>query len=328
MLLNILLFIGLMQAGAVSQTTTELAITNVTANSTRSYQLAPDDLGNGDMGYTDRTFQYFSLTEYLIGVRYIKTPNDDKFTTGDNLLSFDVNQTVTVYVMHDNQYTTRPVWLQSFTDTGDDVGVVGSSLFSVFEKSFPAGTITLGGNAHPDNVGGYSMYTVAIVGTGAGGTDPHIWHPSRVISWQCDQEPIDMRGINGFWLHTETEEALCSAQCNPVTDRMTCWRECLAEVSQHIKCWIYTTEECNEQFPDVCWSTEHYVCPGIHVKIPPQRYLDFPAGTNVKLWVRTDGVACADPAIPFTPLDVIWPNMCEGTTNLDFKNCCLAIGGC
>ena len=145
-----------------------LTITNVTADSTRNYELAVDDLGNGDVAYTDRTFQYSSLPSYLVGAAYIKTPNDDKLTSGDSLLHFDVNQTVTVFVMHDNQYTIRPQWLQAFTDTGHDIGIAGS--FSVFQKPFAAGTITLGGNVHPDNEGGFSMYTVAIVAGGSGGS--------------------------------------------------------------------------------------------------------------------------------------------------------------
>ena len=64
-----------------------------------------------------------------------------------------------VYVAHDNRITTKPSWLSSFTDTGDNLFTT-DTILNIFSKSFSAGTVTLGGNEGGDK----SMYTVIIVG--------------------------------------------------------------------------------------------------------------------------------------------------------------------
>ena len=89
---------------------------------------------------------------------YIKTANDDKSSNGASFLTFEMNQDVTVYVAHDDRITTKPSWLVSFTDTGDNLVTTDTTL-SIFASNYLAGTITLVGNE-----GGYSMYTVVIVG--------------------------------------------------------------------------------------------------------------------------------------------------------------------
>jgi hypothetical protein len=65
---------------------------------------------------------------------------------------------VTVQVAHDVRITTKPSWLSTFTDTGKDL-VTSDATLRLFARSFPAGTITLGGNA---SGGGFSMYAVII----------------------------------------------------------------------------------------------------------------------------------------------------------------------
>jgi hypothetical protein len=71
-----------------------------------------------------------------------------------------VNQDVTVYVAHDDRITTKPSWLGSFADTGDEI-VISGNTFSIFASYYSAGTVTLG-----DNQGGRktNMYTIVIAG--------------------------------------------------------------------------------------------------------------------------------------------------------------------
>ena len=118
----------------------------------------------GAVQYIDRTFTFNTVPEAYLGLSYLKTANDDKGTTGDPLVSFDVNQDVSVYVAHDDRITPKPGWLASFADTGDNLESRGGS-FSLLVKDFPAGTVALG-----DNEGdGFSMYTVVVRGQGSGG---------------------------------------------------------------------------------------------------------------------------------------------------------------
>jgi len=99
----------------------------------------------------------------LAGAAYIKTANDDKDGSPNNSITFDVNMDVAVYVAHDDRITSKPSWLGSFTDTGDDL--VSSSPdhehLSLYRKIFPAGTVNLyeNGGSQPD----CSMYSVVVV---------------------------------------------------------------------------------------------------------------------------------------------------------------------
>ncbi len=42
--------------------------------------------------------------------------------------SFDAKQDVIVYVAHDDKITTKPSWLSSFTDTGDNLVTTDTKL--------------------------------------------------------------------------------------------------------------------------------------------------------------------------------------------------------
>ena len=133
----------------------ELIISNVNLD---NYRIIQNGLGNGELVYVDRDYTFTDVPEYIQGVAYIKTANDDKSGEGDSFLSFDVNQDVTVYVGYDIRISGTPSWLLDFTDTGDEI-VTSDTTFKLFAKDFSAGTITLGGN---DSGGGGSMYTVIV----------------------------------------------------------------------------------------------------------------------------------------------------------------------
>jgi len=123
----------------------QLIISNLTVASGQPYEVVDSGLQPGALVYLDRSYTFTNVPTALEGTTYIKTANGDKGSSGSSFLSFDVNQDVTVYVGHDNRNTTKPSWMASFADTGDDI-VTSDSSFSLFAKNFPAGTITLGGN--------------------------------------------------------------------------------------------------------------------------------------------------------------------------------------
>lgn len=138
-----------------------LVISNLTVAGGKPYEVVYNGLEIGALVYIDRTYTYSSVPNWLKGSTYIKTANDDKDSTGASFMTFEVNQDVTVYVAHDDRIATEPSWLVSFTDSGADLAISGTT-FSIFAKDFMAGTITLGGN---EGGGGNSMYTVIVVGS-------------------------------------------------------------------------------------------------------------------------------------------------------------------
>ena len=136
----------------------DLIVSNLTVDSGEDYEVVNNGLVDGALAYIDRSYKFTDIPVYLEGATYIKTANDDKGSVGDDFLSFDVTQDVTVYVAHDDSITDKPSWLLDFTDTGDQLVTTDKSL-SIYARDFSAGTITLGGNEGP----GHSMYVVALV---------------------------------------------------------------------------------------------------------------------------------------------------------------------
>jgi len=124
-----------------------------------AYDVSYDDLDEGELVYTDRSYTFSGVPAAYEQQTYIKTENDDKTSTGSSFLTFEINMASTVYVAHDDRITTKPDWMNSFTDTGDAL-TTGSDDFSLYAKDFAAGTVTLGGNY---GTGSHSMYNVVVI---------------------------------------------------------------------------------------------------------------------------------------------------------------------
>jgi len=146
----------------------ELLISNLTVVNGKLYQLLQNGAANGLSAYIDRSYTYSALPLWLQGAASVKTANSDKTSQQASFfLSFDVNQNVTVYIAYDDRYPLKPLWLQDFTDTGENISV-GSVSMSLFKKVYLSGTVALGGNVNPGGTGDNNMYTVFVI---AGGTD-------------------------------------------------------------------------------------------------------------------------------------------------------------
>lgn len=116
--------------------------------------------------YSDRLYTYAGAPEWLSGSPYILTANRDKDSVdGSFALTITTNRAVRVYVAHSDSHRVKPSWMNSFVDTGADLTFVDNMYrtvtLSLFAKSYPAGQITLGGNAASGG-GSHSMYTVII----------------------------------------------------------------------------------------------------------------------------------------------------------------------
>jgi hypothetical protein len=124
-------------------------ITNLVVNDTAN---AADwsiqaNLQNADLAYGDRTVKFNSMQAYLAGCSWIRPANDSKTYTGTTLCTFNVNANCDVYVLHNDAITTKPSWLSSWTDTGDNVTTDAPVTYSVFRKSYSSGSnVSLGNN--------------------------------------------------------------------------------------------------------------------------------------------------------------------------------------
>ncbi|HBP87580.1 MAG TPA: FG-GAP-like repeat-containing protein [Nitrospirales bacterium] len=156
-------------------TSLALTISNLNTTSGKSYVVPTSGLQAGDTVYIDRAYTFTTVPAGMEGATYIQTANDDKAATNAVFLSFTVNQPVSVYVAHDIRITPKPSWLNTFTDTGKDL-VTSVDTLHLFVRPFPAGTITLGGNASSSNPGSeLSMYSVIVQehGTNVGPPNNH-----------------------------------------------------------------------------------------------------------------------------------------------------------
>ena len=106
---------------------------------------------HGEVGSMDAVFHRRAGLVYL---RDSRMPELRQYLR----LEFEATQHVLRHQVgtNDVRIGTKPTWLTTFTDTGEEL-VTSDTTLHLFAQTFPAGTITLGGN-----VGGRSMYSVVI----------------------------------------------------------------------------------------------------------------------------------------------------------------------
>ncbi|MFT4155004.1 Ig-like domain-containing protein [Parafilimonas sp.] len=91
------------------------------------------------------------------GLTFIKTDINEKDTSADNFLSFNIDNDATVYVAYEtlnaNYHSTLPDWLNDFEKEDGQI-VAQYRYYNVYSKSFPAGKVVLPpANAKANNVG-------------------------------------------------------------------------------------------------------------------------------------------------------------------------------
>ena len=111
------------------------------------------DLPNTQVG-TEVSFSEIGKYE---GLTFIATSNIQANLSGENALSFNVDEDVNVYVAYeklDNLYqSTIPEWLNDFEYQDGDQIVAQYHYFDIYKKEFPAGEISLpGGQCNEHNV--------------------------------------------------------------------------------------------------------------------------------------------------------------------------------
>lgn len=103
-----------------------------------------------ELGFTDYGNETsFSFAGSYEGMTFIRPDHSNRDYTGDDALTFTVDEDVTVYIAYDimdNLFTsTIPEWLSEWTKVSDEQIVAQYFYFAVYSKDFSAGTITLPG---------------------------------------------------------------------------------------------------------------------------------------------------------------------------------------
>jgi hypothetical protein len=113
----------------------------------------------GNLQYGDRSYALTSVPASLVGATWLRTANVSRAYSGNPVAGFSISQAASVYVAVDDRSAALS-WLAGWTPTGLKLVNNESSpkSFTLFQKSFPAGTVSLG----PQNNGGVSMYTVIV----------------------------------------------------------------------------------------------------------------------------------------------------------------------
>jgi len=148
-----------------------IEVKNLKAKSGKPYKVAEKSLDVGDVYYIDRQYTIVSMPDELKGGTWIMTANDDKHSKGEDFLTFEVTQSVTVYILHDSRGEeekggTPPEWLSKNFEKVEDwkVEVTDASMgwFNVWKADFPKGEIKIGGNEDPPAAGHGSNYVVVL----------------------------------------------------------------------------------------------------------------------------------------------------------------------
>lgn len=139
-------------------------LTNIRADSGRDYEMAWTGLSVGTQHYTDRSYAITDVPAELNGLPFLRTANDDDRSAGHHQLSFHSDSDVTVYLGVDVRCTEPLAWMNvgqpdGFSDTGLIVATTDPD-FRIYEKQFPAGPITLGGNTNRANDSSRGNYIV------------------------------------------------------------------------------------------------------------------------------------------------------------------------
>jgi hypothetical protein len=179
-------------------------ISNITAASGKAYQAVTNGLVSGAGVYTDRDYTFTTVPSSLNKATYIKTANDDKSQTSTTFLRFTTNQNTTVYVAYDIRATSLPAWLSSWTNAGITLGTTDTNL-RLYSKGFPAGTVTLGGNAA--TIEDSSMYSVIVV-PGANSTSSTNFIPGDFLDAQGNRDgkvdAADVSRLLTLWGKTDS----------------------------------------------------------------------------------------------------------------------------
>jgi putative membrane-bound dehydrogenase-like protein len=168
-----------------TETARRSGVFSVQAKSGRPYQIVDNGALQGRRVYVDRPYTYESIPKSLQGLIVVQTSNEDSGSQGDEFLTIDTVIPTTVYFGCDTRITELPRWLEkslktktpSFLDARLVVKTNDAS-FRIYERTFDAGRIVLGGNTNDGQGGGRSNYIVLIKPAGL----PRLKNPTTTLN--------------------------------------------------------------------------------------------------------------------------------------------------
>jgi DNA-binding beta-propeller fold protein YncE len=120
-------------------------------------------LAAGETVHIDRDYSFTHVPAVLEGQEFIRSANDDKEVAADDFLTFTLSQDAIVYVLYDMRSITLPEWLADDSwELIDQFVVTDDVIRRVYKREFPAGQVTLGGNAQPPMAGSGTNYNVVV----------------------------------------------------------------------------------------------------------------------------------------------------------------------
>lgn len=137
-------------------------VSNVVINTGKAFALG--NLSVGVRYYSDRNYTVQSVPQSLDNEIYIQMPNNDKANKSADYLSFTLGQSATVYVAYDPRETSLPAWLNGWTKSSEVIGISDPKITSmeVYYKTFPAGSVVLGGNLVAPAAGAQNNYFIVV----------------------------------------------------------------------------------------------------------------------------------------------------------------------
>jgi len=100
----------------------------------------------GGKSYVDRDYTLEQAPDYTEDCIHLMTANDDKLSTGDNFVNFQLRGNATLYVAYDKRISQLPGWLSDWQATGDQVVDSRSQVFNIYTSETNEGSVELGGN--------------------------------------------------------------------------------------------------------------------------------------------------------------------------------------
>lgn len=134
---------------------------NLSVHSFSQYELIESYEKNESI-YIDNNYMINS-DDYpeIITNPWIRTAYNDRYISREDFLSFNLNLSSDIYILHDNRIEIKPGWLNKFYNTGIST-TIGDNRFTFFRKYFEAGKVTFGGNVVEGENCDCGMYIVVI----------------------------------------------------------------------------------------------------------------------------------------------------------------------
>ena len=136
-------------------------LTNLQAASGNAYRTLP--VQPSERAYANRAYRWVSVPPELVGHTIVQTFNDDPDvgSRGERFLTFDLAEDAVVHVAHDRRVRPKPAWLSAFAPTELTMATPDAE-YRLYEKTFPAGSVILGGNTVDGRPDDRSQYVVLV----------------------------------------------------------------------------------------------------------------------------------------------------------------------